>query len=228
MGLPRWLSGKESSCLGSGRFPGGGQGNSLQYLCLGNPTDRGAWQATVYGVEKMSDTFEPRPPDSQLLCCSAFPCAKNRLDQGSALFRSHVPEVVCRVRENMKWELMTWKRALKFVWTLTSTPWSEMAYPVSFFKAGCNSNPISCLRQSQHPASSPNIYWPRKADTGRLRETAIFTVKGFPCCSVFVLQMKINFAHLQNCLLQKGNDWKILTDLCNWCWGQTINKRDKN
>ena len=167
-------------------------------------------------------------PGHQLLCCSAFPCAKNRLDQGSALFRSHVPEVVCRVRENMKWKLMTWKRALKFVWTLTSTPWSEMAYPVSFFKAGCNSNPISCLRQSQHPASSPNIYWPRKADTGRLRETAIFTVKGFPCCSVFVLQMKINFAHLQNCLLQKGNDWKILTDLCNWCWGQTINKRDKN
>ena len=32
---------------GSGRSPGGGQGNPLQYSCLGKPKDRGAWQATV-------------------------------------------------------------------------------------------------------------------------------------------------------------------------------------
>ena len=37
---------------GSGRCPGRGNGNPLQYSCLGNPTDRGAWQATVQGVEK--------------------------------------------------------------------------------------------------------------------------------------------------------------------------------
>ena len=36
---------------GSGRFPGGGNGNPLQYSCLENPMDRGAWQATVHGVE---------------------------------------------------------------------------------------------------------------------------------------------------------------------------------
>ena len=35
-----------------GRSPGGGNGNPLQYSCLGNPTDRGAWQATVHGVTK--------------------------------------------------------------------------------------------------------------------------------------------------------------------------------
>ena len=35
-----------------GRCPGGGNGNLLQYSCLGNPTDRGAWQATVHGVTK--------------------------------------------------------------------------------------------------------------------------------------------------------------------------------
>ena len=35
---------------GSGRFLGGGNGNSLQYSCLENPMDRGAWQATVHGV----------------------------------------------------------------------------------------------------------------------------------------------------------------------------------
>ena len=37
---------------GSGRCPGGRHGNPLQYSCLGNPTDRGAWQATVHGVTK--------------------------------------------------------------------------------------------------------------------------------------------------------------------------------
>jgi len=48
--LPQQLSGKESVCdagdagliPGSGRSPGGGNGNLLQYSCLGNPMDRGA------------------------------------------------------------------------------------------------------------------------------------------------------------------------------------------
>ena len=38
--------------LGSGRSPAEGNGNLLQYSCLGNPMDRGAWQAKVYGVTK--------------------------------------------------------------------------------------------------------------------------------------------------------------------------------
>ena len=37
---------------GSGRSPGGGNGNPLQYSCLENPTDRGAWQVTVHAVAK--------------------------------------------------------------------------------------------------------------------------------------------------------------------------------
>ena len=55
--LPWWLSGKESnvgSIPGWGRYPGEGN-NQLQYSFLGNPTDRGAWQATVHGVTKGSD-----------------------------------------------------------------------------------------------------------------------------------------------------------------------------
>ena len=40
----------------SGRSPGEGNSNPLQYSCLGNPIDRGAWQATVHGVAKESDT----------------------------------------------------------------------------------------------------------------------------------------------------------------------------
>ena len=37
---------------GLGRFPEGGNSNLLQYSCLGNAMDRGAWQATVHGVAK--------------------------------------------------------------------------------------------------------------------------------------------------------------------------------
>ena len=38
--------------LGSGRSPGEGNGNPVQYSFLGNPMDRGVWQATVYRVTK--------------------------------------------------------------------------------------------------------------------------------------------------------------------------------
>ena len=63
MGFPSGSAGKESTCntgdsgdLGSipgwGRFPGGGNGNPLQYSCLGNSMDRGDWWVTVHGVTK--------------------------------------------------------------------------------------------------------------------------------------------------------------------------------
>ena len=38
------------SIPGSGRYPGDGNGNPLQYSCLENPMDRGAWRDTVHGV----------------------------------------------------------------------------------------------------------------------------------------------------------------------------------
>ena len=43
-------SGDWSLIPGSGRSPGKGNGNPLQYSCLENPMDRGAWQATVHSV----------------------------------------------------------------------------------------------------------------------------------------------------------------------------------
>ena len=45
------------SVPGSGRSPGGGHGNPLQYSCQGNPTERGAWRAIVHGVAKSSIKF---------------------------------------------------------------------------------------------------------------------------------------------------------------------------
>ena len=43
---------------GSGRSTGEENGNPLQYSCLGNPMDRGAWQVTVYGVAKELNTMD--------------------------------------------------------------------------------------------------------------------------------------------------------------------------
>ena len=63
-GIPGSSDDKESACNvgdqglipGLGRFPREGNHNSFQYSCLGNPMDRGAWQAIVYGVVKELDT----------------------------------------------------------------------------------------------------------------------------------------------------------------------------
>ena len=44
------------------RSPGGGNGNTLQYSFLKNPKDRGAWQATVHGVERVGYNLATRSP----------------------------------------------------------------------------------------------------------------------------------------------------------------------
>ena len=51
-------AGDVGSVPGSERSPGEGNGNPSQSSCLGNPTERGAWQATVHGVAKELDTTE--------------------------------------------------------------------------------------------------------------------------------------------------------------------------
>ena len=50
-------AGDSGSIPGSGRSPGEGNGNPLWYSCLASPMDRGAWQVTVHGVPKGSDTI---------------------------------------------------------------------------------------------------------------------------------------------------------------------------
>ena len=64
LGVPGGLDDKESASNeghlglipGSGRSPGEGNGNPLQYSCLENPVDGGAWQATVRGVAELDTT----------------------------------------------------------------------------------------------------------------------------------------------------------------------------
>ena len=69
--LPKWCYGKESACNAGdsrdaglipelGRFPGGGNGNLLQYSCLKNPMERGSWQLTVHGVAVLDMTEQLR------------------------------------------------------------------------------------------------------------------------------------------------------------------------
>ena len=71
VGLPPWLSSKEYTCSagakgdagsipGSGRSPGGGRANPLQYSCLENLMDRGAWQARVHRVAKSQTRLKKR------------------------------------------------------------------------------------------------------------------------------------------------------------------------
>ena len=60
LGFPGGSGGKESTCnagdpgsiFGSGRTPGEGNGYPLQYSCLENSLDRGAWRATFHGITK--------------------------------------------------------------------------------------------------------------------------------------------------------------------------------
>ena len=47
---------KAGSIPGLGRSPGGGHSNLLQYSCLENPMDRGAWWASIHGVAELNTT----------------------------------------------------------------------------------------------------------------------------------------------------------------------------
>ena len=70
VGFPHSSVGKESACNagdpgsipGLGRCPGKGNGNPLQYSCLKNPMDRGAWQAIVHGVARVGHNLVTKPP----------------------------------------------------------------------------------------------------------------------------------------------------------------------
>ena len=72
------LDGNKFACsagdLGSiprfGRSPGGGHGNPLQYSCLEKPMDRGAWRATVHGVQRIGQDWAIEHAHTQLCLLS--------------------------------------------------------------------------------------------------------------------------------------------------------------
>ena len=77
MGFPCWLSAIESACNagdpglipGSGRSPGEGNDYPLQYSCLKNSMDRGAWQATVLAVAKSQAQLSSQHFRFDYCCC---------------------------------------------------------------------------------------------------------------------------------------------------------------
>ena len=55
--MPRAANAGDANLVpGSGSSPGEGNGKLLQYSCLGNPMDRGAWRATVHGIAELDTT----------------------------------------------------------------------------------------------------------------------------------------------------------------------------
>ena len=57
---------------GSGRSPGGGNGNPLQYSCLENSMDTGAWQALVPGLTRVGHNLVTKPPQQQTSRCKSL------------------------------------------------------------------------------------------------------------------------------------------------------------
>ena len=103
MGLPRWLSGKEPACQCRrykrcefdpwvGRFPGEGHGNPLQYSCLENPPDRGAWQVTVHRVAQSWTQLKPlSAPGTDETGSHAPPCGWVTIGDRDGLGKQHFP-----------------------------------------------------------------------------------------------------------------------------------------
>ena len=60
------------SIAGSGRSPGGGNGNPLQYSCLENPMDKGAWWATVPGVAQSRTRLSVHGRKEERVLCALF------------------------------------------------------------------------------------------------------------------------------------------------------------
>ena len=69
--------GDPGSISGSGRSPGEGNGNPLQYSSLNNPKDRGTWQATVHGVAKSQTGLSDFTFTHKVTHCNIFVIAKD-------------------------------------------------------------------------------------------------------------------------------------------------------
>ena len=76
-GFPSGTSSKEPDCYAGaagdgglipelGRVPGGGHGNPLQYSCLENLIDRGAWQATVHGIIRVGHDLATKERQTEI------------------------------------------------------------------------------------------------------------------------------------------------------------------
>ena len=114
--------GKESACnagdLGSipglGRSAGEGNGNPLQYSCLENPMDRGAWQAAVHGVARIGCDLATKPPPPRQWWRGGRD--RQRAVQGS--WQRSSWEGVSGIWRSLAWCLVP-RKFKKYLWNLT-------------------------------------------------------------------------------------------------------------
>ena len=93
IGFPGGSDGKESACIagdpglipGSGRSPGEGNGNPLEYSCLENPMDRGGWRAIVHGVSQSQNLENSSAPSSSTPVSWPRPLPPSLEEAGSLL-----------------------------------------------------------------------------------------------------------------------------------------------
>ena len=117
--IQRWFSGKESACRnkrsvpGWGRSPGGGNGNPLQYSCLENPMNRGAWWATVHGVSNSQTQLSmharqaSRQPDMWVLTSTEGNTQTVR--QPLLNFLTWMSQIECQLLSNsVKYYVLSW------------------------------------------------------------------------------------------------------------------------
>ena len=132
MGFPNGSSGKESSCNagsipGSERSPGEGNSNPLQYSCLENPMDRGAWWATVHGVAK-SRTW-----------LSDFTSTSQKLQSSGQILRSRQTrwlETTQHTKTKQFWLSDNYKTR-KF-WKIRVSRWSNNTFLKKKYFLSCN------------------------------------------------------------------------------------------
>ena len=74
--MPEYWSGLPCSILRQERSPGEGNGNPLQYSCLGNPTIRGAWWVTVHGVTRVGHAWVTTPPPAPYKALGTMPSSQ--------------------------------------------------------------------------------------------------------------------------------------------------------
>ena len=156
--LPWWLSGKESTCSagdlglisGWGRSPGEGNDNPLQYSCLGNPMDRGAWRATVHGVTKVWYNLLTTPPPPWRLCPKA---RRSHICAKAAAHRRYEAAVkFCRQKPALS-------RSRNSVWSWGSSQSSPVRFsslPSSEWKLAN----VFSLSSSSRIVGAPGVYNP--------------------------------------------------------------------
>ena len=145
---------------GSGRSPGGGHGNPLQYSCLENPMDRGAWQATVHRVSKSQTLLKRLSMHSQVgrgeSSCGTFdedpspgPCRVVRWLPGQ-------PPSQSTTHRPAGWSLFARLRYSKTERELTASwvPWADSKLRGS---PACISSPGSARGPSALPAPHPLV-----------------------------------------------------------------------